>query len=88
MPSGEVAAGAADVSVIGDINDQTFTVRNNTCETPTYALRPRQSRDRPQDQSSEFRLSNARERDSRRQFGAPSPVEDSAFDELRRWTIG
>jgi hypothetical protein len=32
-PSGEVAAGAGDVSVISDIDEQSFSVRNNTCET-------------------------------------------------------
>jgi hypothetical protein len=33
MPSGEVAAGAGDVSVISSVDEKYFTVRNNSCET-------------------------------------------------------
>lgn len=32
-PSAEVAEGAGDLSPISDVNEQSFTIRNNTCET-------------------------------------------------------
>jgi len=32
-PSGEVAEAAGDLSPISDVTEQSFTIRNNTCET-------------------------------------------------------